>query len=407
VKAIVGMAGKANSRHAWRAASILSKPLSNLLKTANKDIAGGNFEKAFYISVSMVLELTPVFDYADDSSGRLQMIWSEALNMAVACVSQTNQSIRQYFINQMLLHFHHGLGFDFGEDMFLAAIPFIETKSEYDLANERLLYVRDYSSHAWTKHRSYLWQYQLIKQFHGEDKAEVFLLENKHITSLRGMLLRRYEQEGSWSELLQLAQEKIDLQSENAWMMGNTDQYILQAYYHLGYWDDYYAMAFRIAEQSGISMNEWKRISQIHPATWEKWKPQFLKNLLTNPRIYIQEKIQIFESENMHQEMMRLIEASPQLHLIQRYKEIVIKYKPALFIKTYIDLMQPITTSRYYSQEKDFQNFIAYFNAVDKFLKYEKKLEIFQKMESLHTNKKAYQSIARPVLQMAISKDNT
>jgi hypothetical protein len=404
VKAIIGMGGKANSRNSWRASTIISKPLSNLLKTVNKDIANGNFEKAYYVSLAIVLELTPVFDYADDSSGRLQSIWADALNHAVACISQTNQAIRQDFIHQMLQNFHHGLAFDFGEDMYLAAIPFIETMDEYEMANKRLEYVREIVQDDWTIHRSYLWQHLLIKHFHGKEKADAFLLENKHITSLRNLLLNRYDQDGQWIELLQLAKEKIAIKSESAWMLGNTDQFLLRAYLHLGDWDEYYSLALRMTEKNGCTMSEWQGLSKIHTPIWEKWKPQFLQNILTNPRIYFQEKMQIFDSENMHQELMQLIESSPQMQHIQKYKEIVIKYKPALYIKVYLDLLAPITLSRFYTQERDFQNFVMNFVAVEKFLKHEKIFEIFQKMELLHMNKKAYQNIARPVLQLAISK---
>ncbi len=329
VKSILRAAAGREGFIYWNQAGSMGKEVSELLTTAEKQLAHKNFKSAILICTAVMEEMTAALQFADDSNGdiggNIDFAYELLYNIAKKNIPE---EIRIFLFEYCLTSFEKRIYSDW--DWHLGVLQIASEVLINDQEAQRVLkYIDKVQDSEYEKEEAQSIKFNIIKKTKGEKEAEKFIEQNLTNPNLRKEAIAKALKSQNYEKAISISKDGIKHDEKDKpglakdwydWLLkiaqaqNDNEKIIEYARYlfidNFKHEQDYYQLM-----KNGI-----------HPEKWNQFVEGIIKDISTKKRWLDTNLIaKIYIKEEWWDRLIKLIAHEPSLQNIEQYEKYLSK----------------------------------------------------------------------------------
>ncbi len=331
----------------YNQARMIGKKIDELLKTAAKHVAMGNYSSAMYISFAVLEELTNVLDYSDDSTGSIGGGIETAIDV-LNNIIQKNPSadIRKELFEYCTSAFENKIfsGWNWHYNVIEMAVEIVEENNEIAKLH-RLLDTVVSSGNSWDYEYETAMEirFNLINKTEGLEKGNEFLEGNLNNSTFRKKVIEAAIENKNYSKAIKLSEDGlIKNEKEYPGLKEAWREYLLQIYTLLNDKPNILKFARVLFTNDNSEHKKYFDILklQVQPNEWDSYLEDIIEEKKKSKSWGVFTFIaNIYIWEQQWEKLFQLLKLNPSLTNLENYEQYLRKdYVPQLadFYKTAI-----------------------------------------------------------------------
>ncbi|HBS85704.1 MAG: hypothetical protein A2W91_13635 [Bacteroidetes bacterium GWF2_38_335] len=341
IKQIKAIFKSASDRHGYidyKNAHFVGHAVYELVESAGKQVASGNYTTAINIACAVLEEMTKALNFADDSDGDIGSCIDPSVEILFRIASgQASDEIKLMLFDYCINAFKKNLfdGWDWHYAMLELAVLLAMTNDQMKIIGSILDKLLKKGLYEWDFQTVQNIQLALIKKSDGEEKAIEFIEENSLNPEFRKILIEKAISEKNYDKAINLAESGIknDEQSKPG-LANNWLEYLLKVHQLTGNVDEIIKYARMLFIDSNREKSQFYSILKKYiPA--EKWKDyiaQIIKDYTKEGKwTYNSFVYNIYIWEEDWKSLFELVKRNPSLYNIELYEKYLINdYQPEI-----------------------------------------------------------------------------
>ena len=323
----------------WSKARALGRAVDELLDSAKKQMAHGNYQKAVMVFFAVVEEMIEALEGSDDSYGEIGECLDEAFCQLDEMASKCDSSeVRKQMFDFCVEQYEKGRfeEWDWHIDLLSLAAQLIETDGDF---NRVMALTEREQKSEWRNEEIQMIRYGLLVSRKGQDVADQFLEQNMGNSRFREMAIEKALEQKNYAKAVKLAEDGVKADQKDKpglakkwydWLLkiaqaqNDTPRIIEYARYLL-------IDNFR-NEQDYFQILK----DHVTPEDWESVVDGIVQEIKTKRRWYDKGLVaSIFIKEEKWDKLWELVNEEPDLATIEQYESYLSKLYSGAIVDLY------------------------------------------------------------------------